>query len=65
MVSNIVTSGKLFNRDAGNTWTVMITQSVKLMCPLPYVSPDLEMYMVMQAVGTPISWAKKFVILPG
>ena len=65
MVSNIVALGKLVNRDAGNTWTVMIMQSVKPTCPLPYAQPDMDMYQVCQAYGSPIPWPKEFVILPG
>ncbi|XP_062079329.1 uncharacterized protein LOC133783698 isoform X2 [Humulus lupulus] len=62
-VSNIVASGTLIEREAGNNFQVMITSVLKPTCPLPFAYPDLDMYIVAQAIGTPIAWPKDFVII--
>ena len=62
-VSNIVASGTLIEREAGNNFQVMITSVLKPTCPLPFAYSDLDMYIVAQAIGTPIAWPKDFVII--
>ena len=62
-VSNVVASGKLIEREAGNNYQVMITSVIKPTCPLPFAYSDLDMYIVSQAIGTPIAWPKDLFIL--
>ena len=62
-LSNIVASGKLIDKELGNNYQVVITDAIKPATPLPYAKPDQHMYIVIQAIGHPISWPKELVIV--